>query len=88
MLNGHFPRNFARMPFTRIISHFGRVDSSEWEGMTSSSSLTEKLTIQNRSSEQPSSKVDMVKGAAVDSAEGQGATAECCGADGHTCSNG
>ncbi len=54
-------------------SLFGTVDySGEWAGTTSLSSLAQKLTVQNRSSEQPSSTVDMVKGAAVDSAEGAG----------------
>ncbi len=53
-------------------SLFGRVDPGEWVGMTSPSSLAQKLTVQSHSSEKPSSTVDMVKGAAVDSAEGIG----------------
>ncbi len=43
----------------------------------SPSSLTQKLTVQSRSSEQPSLIVDMIKGAAVNSAE----SAECRAAE-------
>ncbi len=49
---------------------FGQVDSGEWEGVTSRSSLAQKLMVQSHSSEQLSSTVDMVKGVVVDSAEG------------------
>ncbi len=46
-----YPKKFAGMHFTRIKSLFGCVDLSEWAGTTSPSYLTEKVTIQSRSSE-------------------------------------
>ncbi len=53
-------------------SLFEQVDSGEWAGTISPSSMAQKLTVQSRRSEQPSSMVDTVNGVAVNSAEGAG----------------